>query len=124
MYTQTNARSQAATNSIPQAPPDAREILWNAIRSKRLSAIAFRRDHIMGSVTADYFAPQYHLVVAVNEPGVNSKHWFYAKQDAQLRHMGFRVMRFTHEDVLRDLPFVLDSIVEVVSRIARRQRTI
>ncbi len=121
MYTPTTQRPQPA--AVTQQPStSAREILWNALRSKRLSEIAFRQNHVMGSVTADYFAPQYHLVVTVNEPGVRSNHWFYARQDAQLRHMGFRVMRITNEDVLRDLPFVLDSIVEVVSRIALKQR--
>jgi very-short-patch-repair endonuclease len=100
---------------------NAKDTLWDALRGKRLSEIPFRRDQVLGSVTADYFSNQYHLVVSVNEPRVSSKHWYYAKQDAQLRHMGFRVLRFTNEEVVNDLPFVLDSIVEVVSRIARRQ---
>jgi very-short-patch-repair endonuclease len=101
---------------------DAKDILWDAIRGKRLSEIAFRRNHVFGSITADYFAAQHHLVVFVNDPGVNSKHWFYARQDAQLRHMGFRVLRFTNEEIHHELPLVLDSIVEVVSQIAKRMR--
>jgi very-short-patch-repair endonuclease len=115
-----------STHITPSTSParTASDILWDAIRGKRLSEIAFRRGQVFGSVAADFFAPQYHLVVGINEPGVSSKHWFYARQDAQLRHMGFRVLRFTAEEVERELPFVLDSIVEVVSQIARRQRRI
>jgi very-short-patch-repair endonuclease len=57
----------------------------------------------------------------VNEPGVDSKHWFYATTDAQLRHMGFRVVRFTSDDVQNDIRFVKNSIIEVVSRIAAKR---
>ena len=137
MYTQTApCRHPKTGQSGPSAAPssgaplsisdriDAREALWNAIRGKRLSEIVFRRNHVMGSITVDFFAPQFHLAIGVNEPGVSSKHWFYAKQDAQLRHMGFRVLRFTAEEIEREMPMLLDSIVEVASQIARRQRKI
>jgi very-short-patch-repair endonuclease len=129
MYTQlsSNLSSDATVGDHPFRAPlrqrrDAKDVLWDAIRSKRLSEIAFRRNHAFGSIIADYFATQHHLVIFVNEPGVSSKHWFYARQDAQLRHMGFRVLRFTDDEVHHELPLVLDSIVEVVSQIARRMK--
>ena len=129
MYTQTqpilsgrDSQHGQKSSSVTPVTGDAKEILWDSVRGKRLSEIVFRRNHTLGGFIADYLSPQYHLVILVNDPGVSSKHWFYARQDAQLRHMGFRVLRFTCEEVHRELPLVLDSIVEVVSQIARRLR--
>src|SRR5450432_4018154 len=78
---------------------DMRDVLWSHIRSKKLQEIPFHQNHPLGNITADFFCPKYHLIVMVNEPGVDSKHWFYISTDAQLRHMGFRVVRFTSDDV-------------------------
>ena len=99
-----------------------RDLLWTHLRNSKLQEIPFHQNHPLGNVTADFFCPKYHLIVMVNEPGVDSKHWFYASVDAQLRHMGFRVVRFTSDDVAGDIKFVKDSIVEVVSRIANKGR--
>ncbi len=96
----------------------ARESLWESLRANRLSNILFRQNQRLGEITADFFAPHYHLIVSVNEPGVGSRHWYYAKQDAQLRHMGFRVLRFTADEIECERKMALESIVEVVSRIA------
>ena len=115
------------TPNMPHPAPgqthmSARASLWDSLRANRLSEIYFRQNQRFGEITADFFAPHYHLIVSVNEPGVSSRHWFYAKQDAQLRHMGFRVLRFTAEEIERERKMALESIVEVVSRIAAKQR--
>lgn len=122
--TRPTGPQDALSSRSNAAPRSAKDILWDSIRSKRLGDIAFRRDVVLGSITADFFSVPYHLVIVINEPGVSSKHWFYSRQDAQLRHMGFRVLRFTDEEIFHEMALVRDSIVDVVSQIARRQRKI
>jgi very-short-patch-repair endonuclease len=100
---------------------DMRDVLWGHLRNAKLHEIPFHQNHPLGNITADFFCPKFHIIVMVNEPGLDSKHWFYASTDAQLRHMGFRVVRFTSDDVKNDMNFVKTSIVEVVSRIAAKQ---
>ncbi len=110
--------------SSPPINFNSRAALWSAIRSQNLAEITFRENYPIAHMTVDFFAHEFHLVVSVSEPGVSPKHWAYAKQDAQLRHLGYRVLRFTHEEIRREMPLVLDSIVEVASQIARKQRKI
>lgn len=93
-------------------PTPAEEFLWEQLKGKNLENFKFRRQHIIGDCIADFVCLQNKLVIEVdggyhNDPEVVE----YDKLRTQLfEEYGFKVIRFTNEEVLGKIENVLDSI--------------
>jgi len=93
-------------------PTPAEEFLWEQLKGKHLENYKFRRQHIIGDCIADFACLQNKLVVEVdggyhNDPEVIE----YDKLRTQLfEEYGFKVIRFTNEEVLGDIKNTLDKI--------------
>ena len=88
----------------------AEEVLWRALRDRRLAGTKFRRQHPFGPFVVDFCCRTTRLVVELDGP----VHDDQAEQDAArteiLAAYGFRVLRFRNEEVFADLESVLDRI--------------
>ena len=88
--------------------------LWAALRDGRLDGFTFRRQHPAGRFILDFYSRSAALVIELDGP----IHAYQAEYDAArtvfLEECGARVIRFQNEDVLRDLPVVLERIREVL----------
>jgi very-short-patch-repair endonuclease len=90
---------------------EAEQRLWRALRCDAL-AVRFRRQHPIGPFVADFACFTRKLVVEVD----GATHWsdaqraHDAKRTAFLERAGWRVMRFTNEDVRLNLDGVLETI--------------
>lgn len=93
-------------------PTPAEEFLWEQLKGKHLDNYKFKRQHIVGDCMADFVCLQNKLVVEVdggyhNDPEVME----YDKLRTQLfEEYGFKVIRFTNEEVLGDIENTLDKI--------------
>ncbi|MFZ4724646.1 MAG: phosphoribosylformylglycinamidine synthase [Paludibacter sp.] len=93
-------------------PTQAEEFLWEQLKSKHLDNYKFRREHIIGDCIADFVCLQKSLVIEVdgkyhNEPDVKE----YDKFRTQLfKEYGFKVIRFTNEEVVFNIENVLTTI--------------
>nr|MBP8023348.1 DUF559 domain-containing protein [Paludibacter sp.] len=93
-------------------PTPAEEFLWEQLKGKHLDNYKFRRQHIIGDCIADFVCLQNKLVVEVdgayhNDPEVLE----YDKLRTQLfEEYGYRVIRFTNEEVIGSIENVLDAI--------------
>lgn len=93
-------------------PTDAENFLWENLKGKKLDGYKFRRQHIIDDCIADFVCLSKKLVVEVdgkyhNEPDIQE----YDKLRTQLLNKhGFKVIRFTNEEVLFNIDNVLDSI--------------
>lgn len=93
-------------------PTKAENMLWNALSNKNLDGFKFRRQHIIGEYIADFICLKNNLIVEVD----GSIHQLpdNKKSDAErttwLEKEGYRVIRFTNDEVLGDLELVLDRI--------------
>ncbi|MBP5526990.1 MAG: endonuclease domain-containing protein [Bacteroidales bacterium] len=92
---------------------EAERVLWNALRDK-LSGIRFRRQHPIGDYIVDFICLPKRLVIEV-DGGYHSEP---RQQDddevrtANLNNWGYRVIRFSNEEVLFDLNKVIEKIVK------------
>lgn len=89
----------------------AEEYLWNEIRAKQLG-VTFRRQHPIGDYIADFACLAYKLVVEV-DGGVHQEpeqKEHDAIRTLDLERLGYRVIRFTNEEVLTALPDVVSRI--------------
>ena len=88
----------------------AEDILWEALRDRRLAGLTFRRQHGVGSFVLDFFCAACKLVVEVD--GI--VHDQQVEQDRyRTEHLAqycYRVIRFRNEEVFSDLDAVLERI--------------
>ena len=94
-------------------PTEAESILWNYLRRRSLGK-PFRRQHIIGNYIADFFCLPARLVVEID----GGYHQLPLQQvddktrTEWLEEKGFKVIRFTNEEVIGDIESVLHRIKE------------
>ena len=93
-------------------PTEAEEFLWNNLKGKNLDGYKFRRQHIIGDCIADFVCLKENLVLEIdgkyhNDPDVAE----YDKLRTELFYQyGFKVIRFTNDEVLFGIENVLNEI--------------
>ena len=95
----------------------AEMVLWEQLRGNALG-VKFLRQHIIGDYIVDFVSKQDGLIVEVD----GGYHAELKQQEAdvmreeKLEKMGFRILRFTNEEVLLDTENVLEQIEESLNR--------
>lgn len=89
----------------------AENTLWEHLRNKALGD-EFRRQHIVSDFIADFVCLDKMLIVEV-DGGYHSER--EQQEDDNIRterlaHMGFRVVRFTNEEILNEIDNALEKI--------------
>lgn len=91
-------------------PTKSENILWQALRGKKLDGIKFRRQQPIGNFIVDFYNSVYRLVVevdgSIHDEQVELDH---ARQEV-LEQLGLNVLRVKAEDVEKNLPSVLAAI--------------
>ncbi len=95
--------------------------LWNELRAHRLMGLSFRRQMPVAGYIVDFACPAHRLIIEVD----GSRHGDEARsaQDQarteRLRKLGWTVIRFWNDDVLRDMDNVCSHIVTVAGLTAQ-----
>ncbi|MEP6261041.1 MAG: DUF559 domain-containing protein [Gillisia sp.] len=99
-------------------PTAEEEILWQRLRSKKLD-VKFRRQHPIDNYIVDFVCLSKKLIVEID--GEIHKFKKEADDQRQLKleaKLGYRVLRFTNEEVLRDVKEVSRKIIEVLDSLS------
>ena len=96
----------------------AEVLLWTRLRGDQLG-IRFRRQHRVGSYIADFFADAAKLVVEVDGDSHAEREEYDEKRTYWMSRSGLRVVRFTNDEVLKNLDAVAQSIADWCSSAAR-----
>ena len=91
--------------------------LWCAIKSKRLRGLKFRRQHAVGRFILDFYCPTHKLVLEVDGGIHNQQQDYDAARTEHLEAYGYQVIRFKNEEVLDNLPAVLEQILVAIDQI-------
>ena len=106
---------QAAARDLRKTMTPAETALWQRLRGKRLDGWHFRRQHAVGPFIVDFFCAKAKLVLEVDGPIHNRQVEYDAERTAWLENeRGYRVIRFSNEDVLTDIEEVLARIREAL----------
>jgi very-short-patch-repair endonuclease len=90
----------------------AEERLWRQLRSRNIEGLKFRRQHPVGSFIVDFYCPQSKLIIEV-DGGSHADQQEYDQQRTEwLQARGYRVIRFTNDDVKEALDGVIERILE------------
>jgi very-short-patch-repair endonuclease len=103
--------------SMRNVPSAAEHKLWQFLRNRQVSGLKFVRQEPAGPFIADFVCRSCRLVIEVDgpthdEPGAAE---YDARRSAFLAGQGYRVLRFSNEQVLGDLGPVLEIIVEAAN---------
>jgi very-short-patch-repair endonuclease len=90
----------------------AETLLWRHLKADRLAGLAFRRQTPMGNYIADFVAHSCKLIVELD----GESHDFAerirhdARRDEWFASRGYRVLRFTNDDVMKNLEGVVVAV--------------
>lgn len=100
---------------------EAEQLLWEALRGKHLEGFKFRRQHVIDNFIVDFVCLNTHIIVEV-DGGYHNKPEI--KEADQLRtniltDLGYKVIRFTNEQVIGELEEVLKEILKTLQSSAK-----
>ncbi len=100
-------------------PTQAEIVLWESLRSKKLSGIKFRRQHIIGTFIADFVSLRHKLIIEVDGliHSLPENQFNDQQRTNTLNELGFEVIRFSNDQVLHKTEEVLNLISEKIKEI-------
>lgn len=107
LYERLKAYAKSNRNNATQAE----SILWELVRANQLGK-PFKRQHIIGDYIADFICIPSKLIVELD----GGYHQLPEQKDSDewrtewLQKHGYKVIRFTNEEVLGDIKRVLETI--------------
>jgi very-short-patch-repair endonuclease len=115
-----NHRIRGTTPEIEQAARKLRNNLtvaesrlWSALRNKQLEGLRFRCQHPVGNFILDFYCPACKLAVEVDGEIHVQQIDYDEARTSELAKYGYKVLRFTNEQVMNNLPQVLEKIKRV-----------
>ena len=95
-------------------PTEAEGIMWGLMSGHKLEGNKFRRQHIIGQFIVDFVCLDKMLIVEIDGGYHNNP---TQQKDDKIREewlkkQGYRVIRFTNEEVIGNTNYVLDTITE------------
>ena len=114
-FAQENRRNQTV----------AEYFLWQHLKGNRLG-VKFLRQHVIYDYIADFVALDRMLVIEVDggyHYSPEQLEWDAYRTD-DLEKFGFKVIRFTNEEVLNNITKVTDSIIYELNHVHRTRRII
>ena len=88
------------------------QLIWAALRNRRVGGLKFRRQHSIGPFIVDFLCKEKDLVIEID----GGYHAYVGEADLRrqryLETHGFKVIRFTNEDVLEDAEGVVVGIAK------------
>ncbi|WP_420959975.1 endonuclease domain-containing protein [Brucella sp. IR073] len=98
-----------------KAMTDAELKLWNELRAHRLMGLSFRRQLPIAGYIVDFACPAKKLIIEIDgsqhgeEENIRADH----ARTRKLEALGWRILRFWNDDILRDIDGVCRHIVAI-----------
>ncbi|MCI0709396.1 MAG: endonuclease domain-containing protein [Chloroflexi bacterium] len=92
----------------------AEVVLWQALRRQQVHGFKFRRQHPFGPYIADFYCAKAKLVIELDGASHEGQAEYDADRTNYLATLGLRVIRYSNEDVLRNLEGVVADISDVL----------
>jgi very-short-patch-repair endonuclease len=103
---------RARAKQLRRAMMRAKTLLWRHLKAHQLAALGFRRQSPMGNYIADFVAHSCKLVIEVDGEShdFESRLRHDGRRDEWFASRGYRVLRFTNDDVMKNLEGVVVAI--------------
>ena len=111
---QYNKELKENSRSLRKNMTDAERFLWSKIRNRQIKDYRFIRQKIIGNYIIDFYCPKACLIIELD----GSQHYTDEGmkkdeiRDKFLAGLGFRVLRFSDRDILKNINGVIDEILK------------
>jgi very-short-patch-repair endonuclease len=99
-------------NALKKEMTEAEKIMWKKLRNRKINGLKFRRQHPIGKFILDFYC--YELRLAIEIDGNIHKQEDIKEKDEGRTYMltewEITVLRFTNEEVINKMAFVLETI--------------
>jgi len=88
-------------------------ILWSKLKGKQLNGLKFRRQYGIKNYIVDFYCPELRLAIEI-DGGVHcydSRITYDEQRQKEIEELGIKVLRYTNNDVVKNLEGVLNDIV-------------
>ncbi|OGC43312.1 hypothetical protein A2Y85_05200 [candidate division WOR-3 bacterium RBG_13_43_14] len=109
-----NLKLKPLARALRKNMTDAERVLWFNIRQKQIKRFQFYRQKIIGSYIVDFYCPKARLVIELDggQHYTNKGKIKDRQRDLYLKNIGIKVLRFSDNDVLKNLSAVLKYIYD------------
>ena len=109
------AHHRAFARAMRNQPTDAEATLWARLRGRQLAGLRFRRQHPLAGYITDFICLEARLIIEVD----GSQHADSTRdrnRDEALADLGYCVLRFWNEDILKNAGGVCETILEAIRK--------
>jgi very-short-patch-repair endonuclease len=85
-------------------------VLWSCLKNNRLGGLHFRRRQVLLGFIADFYCFRAKLVIELDGPIHELQKGYDIERQDIFESLGFKVLRFTNDQVLFELHDVLNTI--------------
>ncbi len=94
----------------------AETLLWEHLGKRRLGGVKCRRQHPIDRFVTDFCGSEHKLVIELDGGIHDSRHEEDSVRQARFHELGFKVLRFANEEVIKDIEAVLEQIRSYLNR--------
>jgi very-short-patch-repair endonuclease len=119
-------RQRGRARSLRRTMTRAETLLWRYLNAHRIDGLGIRRQVPIGNYIADFICHTARIVIELDGEthDFESRQTLDGQRDAWFAAQGFAVLRFTNDDVMKNLEGVVTVIRETTqSRLPRSQHT-
>src|SRR3989344_7574936 len=108
-----NAERKELRQTLRRQAPDAEIIMWSRLQHSQLGGHKFRRQASIDRYVVDFYCPRLRLVVEVDGDShfTDEGEEYDQVRTEFLEALGLHILRFTNEEVYKNLPEVLGKIL-------------
>ncbi len=100
-----------------QTPAESK--LWSILRKAKTKIY---RQRVVHGFIADFYIPKYNIIIELDGEyhGDQEQVILDIEREEILKSDGFQIIRFTNEQVMKDIKFVIDSIYQTIIKNAEK----
>jgi very-short-patch-repair endonuclease len=108
----------ARARELRQPQTRAEAILWMCLRNQQLCGFKFRRQHPIDRFIVDFYCAGCRLIVEVDGNSHLQQIEYDEARTQWLNDSGYRVVRFTNQEVYGNLDAILEAILTECQRLS------
>ena len=90
---------------------DAERLLWYRLRNRQFARYKFRRQYVIGNYIVDFVCLEHKLVIELDGGQHIEQAGHDAKRSDYLSGLGFSLLRFWNDEILKETDSVLEAIL-------------
>jgi very-short-patch-repair endonuclease len=109
----SNPKTMYKAGQLRKEPTPAEAKLWSKIRNDQLG-VTFRRQHAIGNYIPDFCSPKAKLIIELDGSQHLEQEEYDNERTKYLESLGYRVIRFWNNDVMKDIEGVILTILHAM----------